>query len=161
METIQPHVVRTQERERFALGGDMYSLIARKPQTGGAFAAYETLVPPGHGAMTHIHSRESESFLMFTGKLTVYVGDRAIDLVEGDFISFPAGCAYSFRNNASEPTRFLTILVPGGLEDFLAMVGNPVSAQAANADPTPESIERMVRSARDYGIEYPQYVLAD
>lgn len=161
MKTIQPHIVRVQERERFALGGDMYSLIARKPQTAGAFAAYETVVPSGHGAMTHVHSRESESFLMFAGKLAVRVGDRIIELQEGDFISFPAGCAYSFSNVCGEPARFLTILVPGGLEDFLAMVGNPVGAQVESAESTPESIERMVRSAKDYGIEYPDYARID
>ncbi|QRF62055.1 MULTISPECIES: cupin domain-containing protein [Variovorax] len=160
METIQPHVVRVQQRERFALGGDLYSLIARRPQTGGAFAAYETVAPPGHGAMKHIHSRESESFLMFSGRLTVRVDGAPIELAAGDFISFPPGCAYGFRNEGSEPARFLTLLVPGGLEDFLASVGQPVGAQDAHAEASPESIDTMVRRAKDYGIEYPDHVLA-
>lgn len=157
MKTIEPIVVGTAQRERFALGGDLYGLIARSEHTQGQFALYETVAPPGHGAMKHVHSRESESFLMLSGELTVTTGPTRKVLGEGDFIHFPTGCAYSFRNEGKEPARFITFLVPAGLERFLASVGQPVAADASHAEPTRESIAEMVTQARTYGVEYPEW----
>lgn len=154
---IQPIVVSASQRERFALGGDLYGLIARSEHTQGQFAIYETMAPPGHGAMKHIHSHESESFLMLSGELTVTAGQTRKVLGQGDFIHFPTGCAYSFRNEGKESARFITFLVPAGLERFLASVGQPVAADASHAEPTHDSIAEMVKQAKAYGVEYPEW----
>src|SRR4051794_13083003 len=51
------------EGPQFAvLGGDLLSLKAAAEDTGGAFAVFETTVPPQGGPPPHIHHREDESF---------------------------------------------------------------------------------------------------
>ncbi|EZP49980.1 cupin domain-containing protein [Sphingomonas sp. RIT328] len=152
--SIAPVVAYAGERRRFAVGGDLYGLIATRRHTGGRFTIYETVTPPGHGAMPHRHSKESESFLMLDGVLTVRSGDRALELRAGDFVTFPEGCTYGFRNETDAPVRFITFLIPGGLEDFLVEVGHPVDHAATGHAPSPESIEAMVDLGREYGVEY-------
>ena len=55
----EPTFVRTAERQAFGVGGSAFHLIARQEHTGGKFALYETVAPPGGGSAAHVHSRES------------------------------------------------------------------------------------------------------
>jgi quercetin dioxygenase-like cupin family protein len=153
---VQPVIVPVGQRQAFALGGSVFNLIARAGHTGGQFALYETMVPPSGGSAAHVHSRESESFLMLEGVLTVAWSGRALALHPGDFVTFPAGCIYGFRNEGTDPARFLTLLVPAGLDDFLASVGAPVAADTQPAAATPAEAEHLVLEARRYGVEYPR-----
>jgi mannose-6-phosphate isomerase-like protein (cupin superfamily) len=154
MENVPPVIAKHGTRKRYAVGGDLYRFIATREHTQGRFTIYETVTPPGHGAMTHIHSKETESFLILEGQLVVQSNDVAYDLAPGDFITFPKGCSYSFRNEASESVRFVTFLNPGGLEDFLEIVGQPIGADATSHEPTIESINHMVALGKEFGVEY-------
>ena len=156
MTAIEPIIVPAGQRQSFALAGSAFHLIARGRHTGGQFALYETEAPPGCGSAAHVHSRESESFLVLEGALTVEWDGRSVTLQAGDFVTFPAGCVYGFRNRSAQAARFLTIVVPGGLDDFLASVGEPLAAGAAPRTSTQADAERVVREARHYGVEYPE-----
>ena len=93
---------------------------------------------------------------MLAGELTVEWADRAVTLHQGDFVTFPAGCVYGFRNQGTATARFLTVVVPAGLDEFLARVGAPLAPGAAAPTPTQADAQRIVDEARRYGVEYPQ-----
>ena len=154
--TARFFVGRADSGPAFWLGGDRYSFIAVGRQTAGAFAVYETFIPPGHGARPHVHSHESESFYVLSGRLAISVDSQATALEAGDFIHFPPGILYGFRNEGEEPVRLLTILIPAGLEEFVANAGVAAGSTATGPECTSADIERMIADARKYGVEYPR-----
>jgi quercetin dioxygenase-like cupin family protein len=150
----QVSITRASGRPVYWVGGDRYTFVASTEETDGKFAVYENIIPPTHGAATHVHSRECESFIMQSGKLRVQVGEQSHYLEQGDFIHFPPGLAYSFVNEGEEAVRMLVVLVPSGLERFLAEVGSPEASAQDVQVPTSEDITRMIDGAKSYGITY-------
>ena len=148
-------VGRAHSGPAFWLGGDRYSFIAVGRQTSSTFALYETFIPPGHGARPHVHSRESESFYVLSGRLAISVDGQAVALAAGDFIHFPPGILYGFQNEGEEPVRLLTILIPAGLEEFVASAGVDAGSTADSPECTAVDSERMIADARKYGVDYP------
>ena len=53
--------------------------------TGGQLTIVEVTEPPNAAAPLHVHHREDEGFLVLEGRVTLYVGDDAIEAGAGDF----------------------------------------------------------------------------
>ena len=60
-----------------AVVGDVYRFLATGDDTGGRYALWEAVVPPGGGPPPHVHSREEEGFYILEGEITFTVGGRA------------------------------------------------------------------------------------
>jgi quercetin dioxygenase-like cupin family protein len=137
-----------------AIVGDVYRFLATGAETGGAYASFEALVPPGGGPPPHVHTREAESFYVLEGEVTFRAGDETVRAGAGTFVHLPPGLAHSFRNESDAPARMIITVTPAGLEEMFFEVGTELAEGATTAlPPTHEEIERLLAAAPRYGAE--------
>ena len=137
-----------------AIVGDVYRFLATGAETGGAYASFEALVPPGGGPPQNVHTREAESFYVLEGEVTFRAGDETVCAGAGAFVHLPPGLAHSFRNESGEPARMIITVTPAGLEEMFFEVGTELAGGATTAlPPTHEEIERLLAAAPRYGVE--------
>src|SRR5262245_60464333 len=109
--------------------------------TYGSLTAIEVTVT--EGPPRHTHTREDESFYVFTGLLDVECGDDRFEAGPGSFVFLPRNLPHAFRS-VGGPATALLIVTPGGLDSYFAELH---AAIRSNADPAE------VRRIQDaYGI---------
>jgi quercetin dioxygenase-like cupin family protein len=121
--------------------------------TGGRVAVTENWAPRGHGSPLHVHHQEDEWFYVLSGELTFWVDGRVITATEGSFVYGPRDVPHTF-NVTSDEARFLLVVEPAGLEDFIRALSEP--AQSLTLPPTsvqPPAMETMLATAAEHGIE--------
>ncbi len=70
-----------------AVVGDVYRVLATGEETGGKYALWEALVPPGGGPPPHVHSREEEGFYVLEGEIAFTVNGERVVATAGTFPS--------------------------------------------------------------------------
>jgi len=92
--------------------------------TGGSFTVAE-FFGSGSGPWTvpHLHEGFEESFYVLDGLFTFTVGDTSVEATPGVFLLVPRGTAHTITA-AEGGGRFLTLMVPGGLEEMFFELGN-------------------------------------
>lgn len=152
--TILPTVRTPSEGRTIAVVGDVYRFVATGEETGGKYAQWEAIVPPGGGPPPHVHSREEEGFFILDGEITFQIGDQRVVATAGMFANMPVGTPHSFKNESTSPARMLITIAPAGLEQMFFEVGVPVEQGATSAPhPTRAEIEKLLAVAPRYGVE--------
>lgn len=152
--TRPPTLRKPNEGQTVAIVGDIYRFLAVGDETGGKYALFEAIVPPGGGPPSHVHSREEESFFILEGEITFKIGDERVVAMAGTFANVPVGSLHSFKNESGKPAKMLISVVPAGLEQMFFEVGIPVAVGATTASPpTKADIEKLLAVAPRYGIE--------
>ena len=137
-----------------AVVGDVYRFLATGEDTGGRYALWEAVVPPGGGPPPHVHSREQEGFYVLEGEITFTVGDQRLVAGAGTFANLPVGTPHSFKNEGGRPARMLISVAPAGLEQMFFEFGVPLPEGSTTAlPPTKEEVEKLLAVAPKYGIE--------
>ncbi|MEU4602624.1 cupin domain-containing protein [Kribbella sp. NPDC023972] len=136
----QAHVVASGHGRTVDLGVARMRLLAGADSTD-AFALTEFWGTSG-GAWTvpHLHREFEESFFVLDGRFTFTVGEEAIVADPGTYILVPQGTAHTITA-AEGGGRFLTLMVPGGLEEMFFELGelppnairDPAARQAISA----------------------------
>ena len=115
----------------------MRVLAGGDAETGGAFTLAE-FYGTGEGPWTvpHLHRGFEESFFVLDGSFTFTVGEEAIEATPEMYILVPRGTAHTI-SAAEGGGRFLTLMVPGGLEEMFFALGrlgpNAIRDPAARA----------------------------
>ena len=152
---MNPTIRKPGQGRTVAVVGDVYRFLATGEDTGGRYALWEAVVPPGGGPPPHVHSREQEGFYVLEGEITFTVGDQRLVATAGTFASLPVGTPHSFKNEGGRPARMLISVAPAGLEKMFFEVGVPLAEGAMTAPPpTKEEIEKLLAIAPKYGIEF-------
>jgi len=121
----------------------------RGEDTGGAWAAVETTMPPGTaGPPLHIKTREDEMLYVLTGTLRLRLGERMIDVPPGALAFVPRGSVHTFCNPYDEPVRFLGIISPAGFEKYFDDLAELMESKAAG---TPPDVTMLTALAQSYG----------
>ena len=117
------HTVMPGEGPSVDLGVIQMRVLAGGEETGKAFTLAE-FSGGGAGAWTvpHVHRQMEESFFVLDGLFTFTVGDRAVQATSGMYILVPRGTAHTITA-AHGGGRFLTFMVPGGLEEMFFELG--------------------------------------
>lgn len=145
---------RPPQGRAIAVVGDVYRFLVTGNETGGKYALFEALVPPGGGPPPHVHSREEEGFYVLEGEITFTVNGERVVAGAGTFANMPIGVPHAFKNESNRPARMLITLVPAGLENMFFEAGVPMAEGVTTASPpTHEEIERLLAVAPRYGIE--------
>jgi mannose-6-phosphate isomerase-like protein (cupin superfamily) len=109
--------------------------------TGRSLTVMELAVDGG--PPRHTHTREDESFYMFTGTVHVECGDDRFEAGPGSFVFLPRNLPHAFRS-VGGPATALLIVTPGGLDTYFAELHNAIQT---NADPA-----ELKRIQDTYGI---------
>lgn len=111
------------------------------PECRNAYALVEMTAPEGDMPPLHVHHRDDEAFYVLDGRLTLFVGKRAIQLDAGECALAPSGTPHTYRAEA-DGTRWLVVCSPAGFEGFVRDVA------AAGRDPAV-----LAGVAMRYGVE--------
>lgn len=128
-------------------GSGSIELKVSGEETGGAMSVLRQTLPPGGATSTHIHHNCEETLYPLTGKPTVTIGDKTMELGLGETAVIPRGVPHAIANRSDKEIAFLFIVTPGGIEGFFEK-----SAVNRHEDPAVEA-GRVKSLAKDYGVE--------
>jgi quercetin dioxygenase-like cupin family protein len=151
--THPPLLRKPTEGRTIAVVGDLYRFLATGDETGGKYAMWEAIVPPGGGPPPHTHSREEESFLVLEGEITFIIGDERIVATAGTFANMPIGSVHSFHNATNQTARMIISVAPAGLEQMFFEIGQPIHLGETPPPPSHAEIEKLLAIAPRYGLE--------
>jgi mannose-6-phosphate isomerase-like protein (cupin superfamily) len=131
---------------------DLSHIKVRGSETNDAWSMHEVTCPGGDMPPLHVHHRDDEAFYVLVGELTLFVGDRKLQLGAGDCAVAPRGVPHTYRVE-SDGARVLVVNSPAGFERFVAEAGVPAEAETLPPGPPAISPERLAEIAAGYGIE--------
>lgn len=155
MTSPEPVIIKgPADGKRIGIVGDIYRILATGADTGGQYALIEAVVLPGGGPPPHIHRREDETFYVLEGEVAFYSGEERIVGKPGTFMHMPRGNQHRFKNESDQPAKMLFSLMPAGLEKMFLEEGRELADGELPDEPSQEEIERLLKIADQYGIEY-------
>lgn len=113
-----PYYLANGEGLRFERDGQLWTVIARTSDSGGAFDAAFILGPRGSGSAAHSLPAHQRSFYVFEGSVQFWLPGGSRTLVPGDSVHVPAGVSVAYRM-LSHMSRILMYSAPGGALDAL------------------------------------------
>ncbi len=116
-------------------------------QTGGAYYLFESTFEGGTGGRFHVHRREVEIGYVLEGALEIRLEDETHVLEAGGVAHLPKGIAHAIRNPLATPSRYLFMVVPGGLDRFFDALAQ------ANGDGTLDDAT-FRRLSLEHGIDW-------
>ncbi len=149
----QPVYVAEGEGKRLWVADELMTFKVSSEDTGGMYSLTDSVVPPQGEAPPHVHHREDEAFWVLEGELEVVVGEDTLRAGAGSFVHLPKGIPHTYKNIGMRPARFLTLMVPAGLERFFYEVGKPATDPSSPPPFEEEDIERFLEAAARYGVE--------
>ena len=138
------------------VGGRMVVKV-RDEDTAGAYSIHDNTIPAGApGPRPHIHRHHEGAFYVLEGELTVRVGPRTITAPAGSFVVVPRGIVHQPSNPGAQPTRFLLIFSPAGMDHFFeeAAEGH-IPPQAAPTDTA--ILEELEAFTERYGLRFAEF----
>lgn len=94
---------------------DYATILKSASEEEGGLTFLEVEVAPGGGTDPHYHLSYAEHFEVLEGTLTVGVENRTYTLQKGECAVAPINSLHYFRNNTTEPARFLVEIRPGSI----------------------------------------------
>jgi len=80
------------------------------------------------------------------------VGENTFRAGPGSFVHLPKAMQHAYENMGTGPARFLTLMVPAGLEKFSEEVGKP-STDLSSPPLFEEDLDKLIAVAPLYGVE--------
>lgn len=119
------HVVRPGEGRSVDLGVvSMRVLADSETVPGGSFTLAEFFGGgPGPWTVPHVHRGFEESFFVLEGAFSFTIGDQVLEATAGTYLLVPRDTIHGI-NAADGGGRFLTLMVPGGLEKMFFELGS-------------------------------------
>ncbi len=135
------------------VANELMTFKVSSEDTGGMYALTDSVVLPQGEAPLHVHHREDEAFWVLEGELEILVGEDTFRASAGSFVHLPKGVGHAYKNVGTGPARFLTLIVPAGLEKFFEEVGKPGTDLSSPPPFEEEDIQRFLALAPRYGAE--------
>jgi mannose-6-phosphate isomerase-like protein (cupin superfamily) len=132
--------------------GNRMTIKATAQSTGGLYGLVESWLAPGFSPQLYIHRREDESFWVLEGELTMRCGDETFRAGPGSDLFLPRHVPHTFVVEGDAPARLLTLMTPGGAEEFFVEAGHPAD-ENGRPPAAPLSIELLKRVAEKFGAE--------
>lgn len=125
--TASPRVAAPDQGEHLWFTGNSMRFKATAETTGGAYALIDARVTPGHAPPLHVHEHEDEAFFVLEGTFRFLCDGERTVAEPGTYLFVPRGTPHAFRYDDDEPGRMLSILSPGGGENFFRDAGEPAA----------------------------------
>jgi steroid delta-isomerase-like uncharacterized protein len=117
--------------------------------TKGAFGLIEHWeMPTGFATPYHTHHREDESFYILQGEVAFVTDGNWQHVGRGTFVFGPREVAHGFKAVGGNPVQMLVQATPGGFEQFVMELAQPLGDPNA-----PPDIPTLVETAARYGID--------
>lgn len=111
------------------------SIKLTRQTTGGTSAIFELAFPPGIGMQQHRHVEDEITYIV-DGQFEVHLEERIYHAGPGSICNFTSNVSHGFYNVGTNMGQVITIMTPGGMEDFYSWastITNPVEFYAQSA----------------------------
>jgi quercetin dioxygenase-like cupin family protein len=133
---------------------NLYTFKAIGEETGGAYTLFEVVLAPGGGSPLHRHREENESFYVQEGEIEFQLDERILVATAGTFVHSPKGQLHRITNTTSVPAKMLALVMPAGVEKFIAEVGKTVNGEITSAPPlSSEDLDKILSTVPKYECE--------
>ena len=134
------------DADAVSLAGNTIAIKVSAAETEGSLGliAY-TAAPEFPGPPPHIHRATNDMFFVVQGTLTLRLGDDEHEAPPGSFALVPPGNVHTFANRQREPVRFVSIVAPGGFEQYFKD-----AAEASGDGPPDPRVLAEIASRYDY-----------
>jgi len=129
----QPYLLLAGDGERWLIGAQLATVMARNADTGGLLEAIMLSGGRGAGLPTHRHPRVHEVWLVLDGRVSIHLAGRHYDLTRGDYVSIPPGTAHRYEMTGHH-TKILTWTVGGDAAGLCAALGSTCEGYVAPPD---------------------------
>jgi quercetin dioxygenase-like cupin family protein len=117
------HIVRAGEGRSVDLGVVSMRVLADSAVTGGSFTLAEfSGAGAGPWTVPHVHRGFEESFFILDGAFSFTIGEQVTEATAGMYLLVPRDTKHAITA-ADGGGRFLTLMVPGGLEKMFFELG--------------------------------------
>jgi len=138
---------------RYDAFGVLIEFLTPPDGEGGGYCLMRGTIPPRGAVPLHGHP-DDESFLLLSGAIQGLVErDGAFewfDIPPGGCVHVPANAKHAWRNVGDEPVVQLLVTTTR-LGRFFREACRPLAGEEPLRPPTPEEIERFLRTADAYG----------
>ena len=131
--------------------GNPWIIKASREDTGGSLAVIEGEFRPTSGAPAHVHRQHEETFYVLSGEFLFHLGTQQVSASAGTFVFVPRDVPHAFENVGKGPGRILSILTPGGYEQFFEEL-----AQLPPGPPDPARFQRIFEKYDQETVDQPQ-----
>jgi len=135
------------DRVLHAFGEELH-LHLTGDETGGQFAQWLEITPPGGGPPPHYHTNEDEWFYVLRGRVSFFSGGAWQEVGPGARVWCPRNSIHTFKNTGDTPSHMLLTTAPSGFEKFFAR------AAAEFARPGGPDMPRVIEIAAEHGIHF-------
>jgi quercetin 2,3-dioxygenase len=149
-----PYFLRAGEGERYLVGGELATFIARHEDTDGFHEG--VVISGGKGATfpLHVHERGHEAVLVLDGKLELWLNERGYMLSSGDYVNIPPQVSHGYRMQGHH-TRFLAWTHGGTARQLHSALGEPYAPHMYPPQPHAEiSSEQMARAEAAADVKF-------
>ena len=124
--------------------------------TGRRYSLLEHALDPETLAMPmHRHRDVTKTFYAIEGSLTVQIERDVFVITPGGSLVIPAGTMHTMWNKTERHVRFLSVVAPGGLEEYYAEVASYIPMGGK------PDIDRVLEASTRFGIELDMLSLLD
>ena len=143
----QPRI-NTRTDSEFRFMGCPTTLRASAATTNGGFGLIENVMPPGFEAPYHVHKNEDEAFYVLEGEMAFVCDGKWMTAGPGTYVFGPRGIPHGFKVTGAAPARMLLLASPGGFEQFVLELSEPL-----NAAPSAPDMAKLAATAARFGVE--------
>lgn len=129
----------------FSVFGETVEILTNSEMTAGRSTVLVQSSPPGGGPPLHTHQNEDETFFVLEGEYELSVNGMLHKLMPGDSLHAMRGSVHTFRNIGTTPGKMLTVVVPGGFENYLEEI---------SAFSIPDGMPQVLDISKRYGIVF-------
>jgi quercetin dioxygenase-like cupin family protein len=106
-------VIRAGETLANEITGETITFLETAADTDGEYTLIEVTVAPGGGVpMAHVHPKQSETFEVVAGRLSMKAGGDKLVAEPGDVVTVVPGQVHRFWNASDEPVTFRCTVAP-------------------------------------------------
>jgi len=140
------------EGKYFEIAGLSVTLKVASTDSHGGCAVLEMTVPPFFkGCKPHFHQQTTEVLYVICGALAFTLGEETVIARQGSVIHIMPGVVHRLWNPTVEPATYLTVCLPGGIEQYLEALADLLSETETSSSP----IQRAQVIA--LGLEYDHF----
>ncbi|KAF3889814.1 MULTISPECIES: cupin domain-containing protein [Nostocales] len=133
-----------EQREKYWLGGDLYTYVATAADTEGKLSLFDVYVPPGTDNEDLISAPTDKGFFVLEGNVTFEMEDQSFTATPNTYVLLPEDKSFALTNQGTLPAEVLmfTTTSPTAIESFIASMGTAGDI----SNPPPSILEPTVTS---------------
>lgn len=129
----------------------LITFVAEAPGTGGSFAVYRQVAPPGFATPYHTHAAYGEGFCVLEGEVTFFCDGVRTTLRKDGFLYLPGTLPHGFRVSGAEAATMMIISSPGStFGAFVKEMGEPAAFHGLPV-PSRSDFARLAALSQKYG----------